>query len=184
MAARTGSALVCPGGQPQGARRRKIVSFDTAPQCFAPRASPVDATAELVQALLADAESDSDVSTGSPAEFEVQLGAPAVLPDDTPDSMASSVFSDADAPPGAQQEDDVELAEIEAFADEQARRFMPLVEKRRARRTATISIGRAKQADGITFQLKTSALWQRREVTRGGLRAPCSVICTVWGAAR
>mmetsp|Transcript_112557 Transcript_112557/g.319147 ORF Transcript_112557/g.319147 Transcript_112557/m.319147 type:complete len:185 (-) Transcript_112557:146-700(-) len=183
MAARTGSALVCPGGQLQGARRRKIVSFDTAPQCFAPRASPVDATAELVQALLADTESDSDVSMGSPAEFEVQLGAPAVLPDDTPDSMASSVFSDADAPPGAQQEDDVELAEIEAFADEQARRFMPLVEKRRARRTATISIGRAKQADGITFQLKTSALWQRRGAAGCSLAVPGRARCSVLGAA-
>jgi len=183
MAARTGSSLVCPGGQLQGARRRKIVSFDTAPQCFAPRASPVAAAAELVQALLADAESDSDVSTGSPAEFEVQLGAPAALPDDTPGSMASSVFSDADESPGAQEEDYLELAEIEAFADEQARRFMPLVEKRRARRTATISIGRAKQADGITFQLKTSALWQRRGAAGCSLAVPGRARCSVLGAA-
>jgi len=63
------------------------------------------------------------------------------------------------------------LAEIEAFADEQARRFIPLIDKRRARQTATISIGRAKRADGINFQMKSSPLWQRRGVTGSGLGA-------------
>ncbi|CAK0823310.1 unnamed protein product [Prorocentrum cordatum] len=83
------------------------------------------------------------------------------------------------------KEDDAELAEIEAFADEQARRFMPTIDRRRARRTATASVGRAAQADSINFQMKTSALWQRRgsrlEVAWESSAAwSCDFFCSGW----
>jgi len=144
IASRAGSGGHPQGGlvwhscrAPPGGTKRKIVSFDTAPECIGP--------AELAE------------------DWH----------DDVPDMAESAVFSDASMSPCAQQEkeDDAALAEIEAFADEQARRFVPLIDKRRARRTATVSIGRAKRADGISFQMKSSALWQRRVVTGSGLGA-------------
>jgi len=167
------------------ARERKSVSFGAAPERLSPRAGPADLAGQLVQVLPSEQESDGDVSVGSAAGARTWLETLAVLPGaGIPDTIMAPVMSgEADGPTCAQEED-AEWAEIEAYADEQARRFMPLTDRRRARRTATVSIGRAKQADGIDFQMETSALWQRREVTRGGLRAPCSVICTVWGAAR
>jgi len=141
-----------------------MVSFDMALECF----SPAGLAEEFVQAL----RNDSHARLGSPAKGRAPLRARAVWQDDAPDRSASSpVFGDTSTPPCAQkeQEDDAELAEIEAFADEQARRFMPTIDRRRARRTATASVGRAAQADSINFQMKTSALWQRRGATGGSL---------------
>lgn len=148
--------------QPQGLRR-KSVTFDVALECYPLRAGAADAASEFWQthALAGEQDFDSDVSMDSSA---------AALPEDSQGRAASTVSNDADGSSGAQEDedDDVSLAEIEAYADEQASRFMPLIEKRRARRTATVSIGRARQVDGISFQVKASALWQRRDPAEKG----------------
>jgi len=180
-AARAGASRAGPGGHPQGGRvwrscpappggaKRKVVSFDTAPECF----GPADPAEDLVEAPPGGQGADSGARLGPPAVGRGRLGAAAVWQDDVPDRAAAAALGDASGAPGAQQEEeeDTALAEIEAFADEQARRFIPLIDKRRARQTATISIGRAKRADGINFQMKSSPLWQRRGVTGSGLGA-------------
>ncbi|CAK0804585.1 unnamed protein product [Prorocentrum cordatum] len=181
MNARAGAAGAGPSGPPPGGpvwrscpappggAQRKSVSFDTAPECFGPVVSAED----LAQAPRGGQGADSDERPGAPAAGTVRPGPPAVWQDDAPGRAASAELGDARMSPGTQQEqeEDAALAEIEAFADEQARRFIPLMEKRRARRTATISIGRAKRADGIQFQMQSSTLWQRRVVTVCGLGA-------------
>jgi len=166
------------------ARERKSVSFGAAPERLSPRAGPADLAGQLVQVLPSEQESDGDVSVGSAAGARTWLETLAVLPGaGIPDTIMAPVMSgEADGPTCAQEED-AEWAEIEAYADEQARRFMPLTDRRRARRTATISIGRAKQVDGITFQMKTSALWQRRGATGCSLAAPSRAHGSVLGAA-
>ncbi|CAK0862770.1 unnamed protein product [Prorocentrum cordatum] len=65
---------------------------------------------------------------------------------------------------GAEREvdGDLSLADVEAYADEQAGRFAPLLDMRRARRTATASVGRARRAEDVRLQVAASALWQRR----------------------
>ncbi|CAK0882734.1 unnamed protein product [Prorocentrum cordatum] len=179
-AARAGASRAGPSGPPQGGpvwrscpappggAQRKVVSFAAAPECF----GPADPAEELVQAPPGGEGADSGARLSSPAAGGGWLGAPAVWQEGVPDRAASAAFGGASGPAGAQQEEeDAALAEIEAFADEQARRFAPLVDKRRARRTATVSIGRAKRADGISFQMESSALWQRRGVTGSGLGA-------------
>ncbi|CAK0875098.1 unnamed protein product, partial [Prorocentrum cordatum] len=165
-------------GAQQPGPRRKSVTFDTAPECFAPCAATTRAEGELAQ------ESDSDVSMVSSVASRVQLGAPEDFQDSAA-STTSSMCGDSDVHVGSEQlEDAVELAEIEAFADDQAQRFIPLIDKRHARRTATTSVGRTKQVSSINFQMKTSALWQRRAVTESGPDAPSRVHCAVRGAAR
>lgn len=155
MVACTASSRATSGGQPQG-KRRKSVSFDAVPEFYPVQASPADAVEELWQAdaLSGEQESDSDVSMGSHGG---------------PGGAAPPVPSDAHVLSLAQQDDDgVSLAEIEAYADEQAIRFIPLTDRRRASRTVTVSIGRSRQVDSISFQVQASTLWQRRSMAGGG----------------
>jgi len=158
IAVRASSAQARCIGQPQR-QSRKRVSFDELPEYYFLCAGPADAVGEDSQ------EPESDASTDCSAEAEAHRAADAVagLPRGGTEGRAASDGSDADGPPGAQREsDDVSLAEIEAYAEEQAMRFIPAIDQRRSRRTATASTGRTMQADGISFQITTSTLWQRR----------------------
>ncbi|CAK0878517.1 unnamed protein product [Prorocentrum cordatum] len=153
-----------PSSRPRSAGL-KSVTFDLNLERYPVRASPAGADRGSWQtgAFASELHFGSDVSTDSSAGPETRLEAFIVLQENSRDKAASARSTTADGASSAQEDgDDISLAEIEAYANEQASRLTSLMDKRRARRTATVSTGRTRQVEGISFQVKTSTLWQRR----------------------